>query len=57
MEMRSGGAWVLANVNVTGYYRVNYDLGNWERLLIQLNTDHEVHLIKLLQWTLVSQFR
>lgn len=42
MEMRSGGAWVLANVNVTGYYRVNYDLGNWERLLIQLNTDHEV---------------
>uniref|UniRef100_A0A3B4BFX1 Aminopeptidase n=1 Tax=Periophthalmus magnuspinnatus TaxID=409849 RepID=A0A3B4BFX1_9GOBI len=41
-DMRSGGAWILANVNVTGYYRMNYDLGNWERLLIQLNTDHQV---------------
>ncbi|XP_071403132.1 aminopeptidase N [Centroberyx affinis] len=42
LEMRSGGDWVLANVNVTGYYRVNYDLGNWERLLAQLNTEHQV---------------
>ncbi|KAK7892008.1 hypothetical protein WMY93_023971 [Mugilogobius chulae] len=41
-DMKSGGAWILANVNVTGYYRVNYDLGNWERLLIQLNTNHWV---------------
>uniref|UniRef100_A0A669BMZ5 Aminopeptidase n=1 Tax=Oreochromis niloticus TaxID=8128 RepID=A0A669BMZ5_ORENI len=36
------GFWVLANINVTGYYRVNYDLGNWERLFTQLNTDHKV---------------
>ncbi|XP_076590003.1 aminopeptidase N-like [Chaetodon auriga] len=42
LEMRSGGFWVLANINVTGYYRVNYDLGNWERLLIQLNSEHQV---------------
>uniref|UniRef100_A0A669EJ84 Aminopeptidase n=1 Tax=Oreochromis niloticus TaxID=8128 RepID=A0A669EJ84_ORENI len=42
-EMRSDGFWVLANINVTGYYRVNYDLGNWERLFTQLNTDHKVH--------------
>ncbi|XP_031609388.2 aminopeptidase N-like [Oreochromis aureus] len=41
-EMRSDGFWVLANINVTGYYRVNYDLGNWERLFTQLNTDHKV---------------
>lgn len=41
-DMKSGGAWVLANINVTGFYRVNYDLGNWERLLSQLNTDHQV---------------
>lgn len=34
--------WILANLNVTGYYRVNYDLGNWERLLAQLDSDHEV---------------
>lgn len=42
MDMRSGGSWVLANINLTGYYRVNYDLGNWERLLSQLNSEHQV---------------
>ncbi|KAM7396134.1 hypothetical protein PAMP_019202 [Pampus punctatissimus] len=43
VEMMSGGSWVLANINVTGYYRVNYDLGNWERLLAQLNSsEHQV---------------
>ncbi|XP_008309650.1 aminopeptidase N-like [Cynoglossus semilaevis] len=42
LEMRSGGLWVLANVNVTGYFRVNYDLGNWERLLSQLHSQHKV---------------
>ncbi|KAL7401763.1 hypothetical protein ABVT39_004363 [Epinephelus coioides] len=41
LEMRSSGFWVLANINVTGYYRVNYDLGNWERLFTQLNSDHQ----------------
>uniref|UniRef100_A0A8C9SCB0 Aminopeptidase n=1 Tax=Scleropages formosus TaxID=113540 RepID=A0A8C9SCB0_SCLFO len=30
--------WVLANLNVTGYYRVNYDLSNWERLLTLLDS-------------------
>ncbi|KAG8575326.1 hypothetical protein GDO81_009519 [Engystomops pustulosus] len=34
-----GNNWLLANINVTGYYRVNYDDGNWDRLLQQLNTD------------------
>uniref|UniRef100_A0A672HEJ7 Aminopeptidase n=1 Tax=Salarias fasciatus TaxID=181472 RepID=A0A672HEJ7_SALFA len=38
----SGASWLLANINVTGFYRVNYDLGNWERLLAQLSTDHQV---------------
>uniref|UniRef100_A0A8P4K941 Aminopeptidase n=1 Tax=Dicentrarchus labrax TaxID=13489 RepID=A0A8P4K941_DICLA len=32
--------WVLANINVVGYYRVNYDQGNWERLLGVLSTNH-----------------
>ncbi|CAN9498632.1 unnamed protein product [Ophioblennius macclurei] len=40
-DMRGGAEWLLANVNVTGFYRVNYDLGNWERLLTQLSTDHQ----------------
>lgn len=38
----SGEGWLLANVNISGYYRVNYDLANWERLLSLLNNDHKV---------------
>uniref|UniRef100_A0A8C2K7L6 Aminopeptidase n=1 Tax=Cyprinus carpio TaxID=7962 RepID=A0A8C2K7L6_CYPCA len=34
--------WVLANLHVSGYFRVNYDLGNWERLLSQLESNHQV---------------
>ncbi|XP_053722536.1 aminopeptidase N-like isoform X1 [Synchiropus splendidus] len=37
----SGDDWVLANTNVSGYFRVNYDLDNWERLLALLNRDHQ----------------
>ncbi|XP_038838784.1 aminopeptidase N-like [Salvelinus namaycush] len=36
-----GSDWVLANTKVSGFFRVNYDSGNWERLLKQLSTDHE----------------
>lgn len=42
-EMSCGSLWVLANINVNGYYRVNYDLRNWERLIAQLNSDCQVH--------------
>lgn len=38
----SGEAWVLANLNISGYYRVNYDLSNWERLISLLGSNHEV---------------
>ncbi|XP_068432801.1 aminopeptidase N-like [Clinocottus analis] len=37
----SGEDWVLANTNVVGYFRVNYDLDNWDRLLSLLNTNHQ----------------
>ncbi|XP_077372374.1 alanyl (membrane) aminopeptidase-like b [Festucalex cinctus] len=33
------GAWILANVNCAGYYRVNYNPENWERLLTQLESN------------------
>ncbi|XP_067308061.1 aminopeptidase N [Pseudorasbora parva] len=38
----SKGEWVLANLHVSGYFRVNYDLGNWERLLSELESNHQV---------------
>ncbi|KAG7172393.1 Aminopeptidase N-like 8 [Homarus americanus] len=34
--------WVIFNIQSTGYYRVNYDLGNWKLLIKQLLTDHRV---------------
>lgn len=37
----SGDDWVLANTNVVGYFRVNYDLDNWDRLLFLLSTNHQ----------------
>ncbi|XP_044046036.1 aminopeptidase N-like [Siniperca chuatsi] len=37
----SGEDWVLANTKVSGYFRVNYDLDNWDRLLSLLNTNHQ----------------
>lgn len=40
--MKTETDWVLANLNVTGYYRVNYDSHNWERLITQLTSDHQV---------------
>lgn len=38
----TGVDWVLGNTNVSGFYRVNYDSENWERLLNQLATNHQV---------------
>uniref|UniRef100_A0A7N8XUD7 Aminopeptidase n=1 Tax=Mastacembelus armatus TaxID=205130 RepID=A0A7N8XUD7_9TELE len=38
----SGSDWLLANLNVVGYYRVNYDQGNWDRLLNCLSTSHQL---------------
>ncbi|KAJ8417415.1 hypothetical protein AAFF_G00286420 [Aldrovandia affinis] len=39
--MAKGNEWILANVNCTGYFRVNYNPENWERLLQQMNNSHE----------------
>ncbi|XP_077994129.1 aminopeptidase N-like [Glandiceps talaboti] len=34
--------WLLANINQRGFYRVNYDMENWEKLAEQLKTNHTV---------------
>lgn len=34
--------WLLLNLNVSGYFRVNYNQENWEQLLAQLSSNHQV---------------
>ncbi|KAH7944782.1 hypothetical protein HPB49_000620 [Dermacentor silvarum] len=34
-------SWIKANVNQTGFYRVNYDASNWVALMGQLQRDHQ----------------
>lgn len=49
-EMKADGTnWVLANHNMVGYYRVNYDDGNWQQLLNTLSTNHVVEYSYFIQ--------
>ncbi|XP_007516437.1 aminopeptidase N [Erinaceus europaeus] len=34
--------WVLLNINVTGYFRVNYDQNNWRKIQTQLQSNLKV---------------
>ncbi|XP_002741617.2 aminopeptidase N-like [Saccoglossus kowalevskii] len=33
--------WILGNINQLGFFRVNYDADNWEKLIAQLIEDHK----------------
>lgn len=35
-----GNNWLLLNLNVSGYFRVNYNQENWDNLLAQLSNNH-----------------
>ncbi|NXS75702.1 AMPN Aminopeptidase, partial [Pandion haliaetus] len=37
----SSPSWLLLNLNVSGYFRVNYNQENWDQLLRQLFTNHQ----------------
>uniref|UniRef100_A0A3B3YW66 Aminopeptidase n=1 Tax=Poecilia mexicana TaxID=48701 RepID=A0A3B3YW66_9TELE len=39
VQEHTKGEWILVNINTTGYYRVNYNVENWDRLLWQLETN------------------
>ena len=34
--------WIIGNIKHAGFYRVNYDANNWNELIKQLNTNHEL---------------
>ncbi|NXA57608.1 AMPN Aminopeptidase, partial [Nothocercus julius] len=38
----SSPSWLLLNLNVSGYFRVNYNQENWEQLLNQLSTNRQL---------------
>lgn len=38
----SAEAWIMANINATGFFMVNYDEENWSKLAEQLRKDHQV---------------
>ncbi|KAL6262393.1 hypothetical protein P5V15_007480 [Pogonomyrmex californicus] len=40
--------WIIFNLQQTGYYRVNYDLGNWLRIENYLNSDDNYKNIHVL---------
>lgn len=39
--------WLVANIDMKGFYRVNYDSQNWEHLLAKLSSQHQVQHLQL----------
>ncbi|XP_069481637.1 aminopeptidase Q [Ambystoma mexicanum] len=39
LQTSSEHEWIILNINVTGYYRTNYDQQNWRRIMQQLDKD------------------
>jgi aminopeptidase N len=37
--------WLMVNLQVTGYYRVNYDIDNWKLIIEHLNNPRRYHEI------------
>ncbi|XP_048251328.1 uncharacterized protein LOC124113176 isoform X1 [Haliotis rufescens] len=39
-DTSDGSSWILGNVQHHGFYRVNYDVDNWNNIIKQLKRDH-----------------
>ncbi len=46
-----GAIWILANPDWKAFYRVNYNAENWDELVTQLESDHEVSLPCIGNWS------
>lgn len=40
-EVNPKTSWIKANVNQSGYYRVNYDQALWDAIIAQLINNHK----------------
>ena len=40
-------SYLLANLDVSGFYRINYDTNNWNKITMQLLSNHKVNLSKI----------
>ncbi|XP_067204160.1 glutamyl aminopeptidase-like isoform X2 [Linepithema humile] len=55
MTFLDGGSnitnWIIVNIQLTGYYRVNYDVGNWQQLMRYLNSEdyNKIHILNRAQ--------
>lgn len=42
-------SWIKMNAGQTGFYRVSYQRENWQKLVHQLNTSHQVIVHSILR--------
>ena len=42
LNIKKRSSWFKANIQQTGFYRVNYEEANWLQLINQLNNNHKV---------------
>ncbi|CAF0815629.1 unnamed protein product [Brachionus calyciflorus] len=42
IDVSNSDGWIIGNLKHSGFYRVNYDTENWQRLIKQLEDDHTV---------------
>ncbi|RWS03028.1 aminopeptidase N-like protein, partial [Dinothrombium tinctorium] len=49
-DVPTADKWLIANLQEVGFYRVNYDVKNWQLLIKQLKTNHSIiHVINRAQ--------
>ena len=40
-------SFLIANLDVNGFYRINYDTDNWNKIIYQLSINKEVIPVKI----------